>query len=533
MFRHSRFLRHFVFISYLFIGVVSAQAAVVGVTPKSTSPLKTFAFRIPDEPETLDWNRAHTPVESKVLTNLMEGLVSFDSGTQVVPALAESWTVSTDGKVYTFKLRSGVKWSDGVPLRAQDFVASWKRLLSPLTAASYAYLLFDIEGAEAYNRGAQQDFGMVGIKAINDQTFQVTLTQAIAHWIYIPAFWVAFPVRQDVIDKYGESWAKPGRMVTIGPFTLASQDLNSRIVMKANHNYWGSRGNLDQAIARVVKSDATALTLYDAGELDFMSDFAALDLKSLRSRSELKFFPHFKTAFLGFVTDKFPASNKKVRRAISMAIDKEKLVKLLQAEQIPATSFVPSPLMGYSKTAGLKFNPSLAMIELKNSGMDFTDRTFTLDYLLPNWDKAGLIGDFIQSQLKKNLGIEVKLHAFDNQAYRAKMDLNAYTLFDSTWTADYPDPDNFFSVFLGSSGNSRTTWKNESYDQAVLVARQTKGGTQREKMYLELQKTLIEDEAVIVPLFYEPNAVLTRSRVKKLDLNPMGYLYLRKVNVDS
>ncbi len=159
----------------------------------------TFNFRLTGDPETLDWNRAHTAMETFLLMNLMDGLVAFDSKLKVVPALAKTWTRSDDGKTYTFKLREDVKWEDGVRLTAKDFVHSWKRLLSPTTAASYAYLLFDIEGAENFNKGTLKDFGQVGIKAPDDFTFQVKLTRAVAHWIQIPTFWVTFPLREDVV----------------------------------------------------------------------------------------------------------------------------------------------------------------------------------------------------------------------------------------------------------------------------------------------------------------------------------------------
>src|SRR4051794_30637058 len=163
--------------------------------------------------------------------NLMEGLVTFDSSLNVMPCLAESWKISPNGKTYTFKLRHDVKWSDGVPLKAKDFVYSWKRLISPVTAASYAYFLFDIEGAEWYYKGIVKDFNAVGIKAPDDYTLVIKLARPVAHWIYIPSFWVTFPLRQDIVEKYGEAWTKPGRMVTLGPFTLAAYDIDSKIIL--------------------------------------------------------------------------------------------------------------------------------------------------------------------------------------------------------------------------------------------------------------------------------------------------------------
>jgi len=491
---------------------------------------KTFTLRIPGEPETLDWNRAHTMVETYVLMNIMEGLVTFDPSMKVAPALAQSWSISPDGRVYTFKLRTDVKWSDGVPLKAKDFVFSWKRLLSPLTAASYAYFLFDIEGAEWYNKGTLKDFGSVGIKALDDHTLQITLARPVSHWIQVPTFWVTFPLREDIVEKFGNAWASPGRMVTLGPYTLASHDMDSKVVLRANPTYYGTKGNVEQIVGLIIKDDSTALSLYEAGKLDFLTDIATLDLKRLQGRSDLRTFPYLKTGFLGLVTDKFPVSNVKVRRAIAMAIDKSKLNAILHGGQVPAGSFVPPGMMGHSKSVGLPYDPARAKAELRASGVD-TTRPLQLEFVFPNWDKASTLAQFIQGELRKNLGLTVTLQPFDNKTFRSQLDLRTYPLFESTWSADFVDPDNYLSVFLGSSGNNRTSWKSEKFDEQVMVARNLHDQKAREKIYLDLQKTLLEDQAVIIPLYYEPNMALVRSRVKGLELNLLNYLLLRKVTL--
>lgn len=490
---------------------------------------KTFTLRIQGEPETLDWNRAHTPIETYVLMNIMEGLVSFDSALKPIPSLAQSWTTSPDGRTYTFKLRPGVKWSDGVPLKAADFVYSWKRLLSPLTAASYAYFLFDVDGAEYFNKGAITDFSQVGIKALDDQTLQVKLVRPVAHWIYIPTFWVTFPLREDIVDKYGSSWDSPGRMVNLGPFSMVTHDYDSKIVLKANPTYWGPKGNVDTVVCQIVKDDSTALSLYEAGKLDFLTDIASLDLKRMAGNPELHAFPYLRTGYLGFVTGKYPLTNVKIRRAIAMAIDKTKIGDILHGKQQAATSFVPPGMLAYSTKVGLPFDVARAKAELKSAGVDPT-KPITIDLLLPNWDKPLTLGQFIQNEIKKNLGIEVNLQPFDNKTFRSQLTLKAYPLFDLAWSADYPDPDNFMSVFLGSSGNNQTGWKNSQFDDDVIEGRGIRDQAAREKIYLEAQK-LIDEEAVIVPLYYEPNMALVRQRVKHLELNPLNYLLLRKVDL--
>ena len=491
---------------------------------------KTFSFRIPGEPETLDWNKAHTMVETYLLMNLMEGLLTFDSNFKVAPALAQSWKVSEDGRTYTFIIKPGVKWSDGVPLKAQDFVYSWKRLLSPVTAASYAYFLFDIEGAEWFNKGTLKDFSAVGIKALDELTFQVKLARPVAHWIYVPTFWVTFPLREDVVEKYGTaSWATPGRMVSLGPYILTSHDHDSKIIMKANPNYHGQRGNIDQVVGLIVNDDTAAMNLYETGKLDFLTDISTIDLKRLSGRSDLKAFPYLKTGYLGFEVNKYPLSSVHVRKAVAMAIDKSKLASFLHGGQIPAGSFVPPQMMAHNKKMGLPFDPSAAKAELKRAGID-PARSTKIELLVPNWDKQVTLAQFIQGQLKKNLGLQVEIQAFDHKTFRAQLDVHAYPLFEASWSADFPDPDNFLSVFLSNSGNNRTGWKSADFDELVLTSRNL-GQKARERNYMEAQQLLVEKEAVILPLYYEPNMAMVRPRVRGLELNPLNYLLLRKVTL--
>ncbi len=512
----------------LALGIASSGCLNSRAAPVDLS--KTFTFRLASEPMTLDWNRAHTPIETYLLMNLMEGLVTFDQNLVVQNQLASSWKRSKDGRVYTFKIRPDVKWSDGVPLKAQDFVFSWKRLLTPSTAASYAYLLFDVEGAEAFFKGGSKDFSTVGIKATDDLTLQVTLTKPVAHWISIPTFWVTFPLRQDIVEKYGAAWEKPGRMVTLGPFTLAEYAIDSKIVLKANPQYTGQRGNIDLAVGLIVKDDSTAMTLYETGKFDFVTDLSSLDLKRMAGKPDLKSFPYLKTAYLGFSVNRPNISNVKLRRAIGMAIDKTKFGAMLYGNQEAATSWVPPKVLAFSKKVGLPYDPVKAKQELESAGLDLS-KGLQLELLTPSRDKNMVLAQYLQAELKKNLNIDLAIQSFDNKTFRAQIALNRYPLFLLSWSADYPDPDNFLSLFTSDSGNNRTAWKNAKFDEKVNAARYSLDPKTRERLYGETQKLMQEDQAAIVPLYYEPNMALVRPRVKGLELNPLNYLILRKINL--
>ncbi len=496
----------------------------------SVSGRKTFSFRLTGDPETLDWNRAHTTMETFILMNLMEGLVSFDSKLKVVPALAKSWTKSEDNRTYTFKLREGVKWQDGVPLKAQDFVYSWKRLLSPTTGASYAYLLFDIEGAEFFNKGTLRDFNEVGIKALNESTFQVRLTRPVAHWIQIPTFWVTFPLRQDVVDRHGSGWARPGRMVTLGPYTLESYELDSKVVMKANPNYYAGKVAIDEAVGKIVADDATALRMFESGQFDFLTEISGFDIERLRKTPAFRTYPYLKTQYLGLLVDQYPMTSVKFRRALAMAIDKKKFPLVLSGGQKAASSFVPPGVLGYSASLGLPYDPVAAKSELAASGV-ITRAGLKLKILSRNNDKAKAVSEIIQAELKKNLGLDVSIDQFDHKSYRAQMDLFTYPMFEATWAADYPDAENFLSMFKTRSGNNRPRYRNAQYDEQIEQAKGLESAIAREKIYVSLQKQLIEEQAAILPLYYDTNIALVSSRVSGVELNPLNYLELRRASL--
>lgn len=502
--------------------------AVLRAGAVESPPEKTLTLRLPAEPQTLDWTLAHTSVETSILMNLMEGLTALDDQAKIRPALAESWSASKDGRVYTFRLRKNVQWSDGTALKASQFVESWRRLLSPVTGASYAYLLFDIEGAREFNSGKQKDFSKVGVKAPDDSTLVVTLTQPVAHWVSLTSFWVTFPVRGEVIEKEPGSWAKPGRMQTVGPYVLAQHDLESKLILRPNPYYYGKRGNVETVTFLIVKDDSTAMNLYESGKLDVLTDLGTLDLKRFAASSEMKTFPYLKIAYLGMAHSKFPFDNVHARRAVAMAVDKSKIGAILFGGQVPATSFVAPPLPGASPKVGLKFDPIAARKELAAAGL--MGRAVEIDLITPNWDKQRTLAQYLQEQLRTQLNWKVNIQSYDHKTYRAQMELQAAPLFLGSWGADFPDADNFLSVFLSDSGNNRTAWKSKDYDAIVL---KTRGQPQaaRVKGFETAQRLLLETEAVMVPLYYEPNKVLVKPRVVGFSINPLNVMNLRDVAI--
>lgn len=491
---------------------------------------RVLRVRTLGDPLTFDWNRAFSPVEATLIRNIMEGLVEIGTGPgpnsmKVVPALAQKWEISADGKTYTFHLRKDVKWSDGAPLSAEHFVDSWKRLLSPAFNANYAYLLFDIENAEDFHRGSLPDFGNVGVKALDAHTLQVKLRAPVAYWIWIPTFWATFPIRQDIINQLGSSWDKAGKIVSLGPFLLDSYESRRKAVLKRNPTYYGKRGNIDEVIAALVEDDAAAVKLYQDKQLDFITKISFQDANRLGVRSDFTRWAEARIVHLDLNPNQEPTSSVQFRKAIAMAIDREKLAGELQGASQAATSLVSPGILSYSKDFGLPYDPGRARKLLVNSG--FAGKPIRLELVTLSYTDEALAGKFIAENLRKNLGVEVNVSVYDpKQYYSPAVNFSGFTLLVGRWTADYPDPDNFLSIFLSGAGNNRVSWKNARYDELVKQARSLTTPKDREKLYRQAQKLLIDEEVIAVPLYYGKSGALVRPTVKGFRPTPTNsYLF--------
>ena len=206
-----------VFCVLLFVSCGSGNKAL---DAEDISRKDTLNINIGTEPPTLDWSLATDVTSFTIIDNIMDGLAAFNEKYEPIPALARSWGISEDGKTYTFKIREKVFWTDGVPLKAEDFIYSWKRILKPETAGSYAYFLFDIQNARKFNSGEIKDFSKVGVKAPDERTLIVTLERPRAYFLNLVTFMSTFPMRKDIVEKYGTKWTKAANIVTLGPYRL-------------------------------------------------------------------------------------------------------------------------------------------------------------------------------------------------------------------------------------------------------------------------------------------------------------------------
>ncbi len=512
-------------IALLILLVLNTSAALA--QPAEPPTEKILRFRLAGEPTTLDWNLAHTPYEIYLLMNLMEGLVRLPSSLKPEPGLASGWKILDGGRKYVFQLRPGLKWSDGVPLTAQHFVDSWKRLLAPLTAAPYAYFLFDIEGAAEFNAGQISDFSLVGIKAVDERTLEVKLKQPVAHWIYLPSFWVCFPIRLDLIEKHGVGWERPGKMASVGPFLLSQYDDGRSYTMTANPAYYGGKPAIDKLVGMIVPKSEDAIDQFQKGKLDIAPQLTGAGLLK-----QLKKFPYLRTLYLGMNTSRFPTQNVGLRRAIAAAISKKNIIAGAGVRGTIATSFVPPGLLGYEKKAGIDFDLNRARKELAKENLSVSTLP-ELELMVSDSETNQKLALQVVEELKKNLGLRVKLNALPLKTYTVRRQMHSAELFLSSWVADYPDADNFLSVFFSSSGNNFTGFKNPDFDLEVANARTATSEAHRKSAYVTAQKHLLETEAVIVPLYYDVNEILMSDRVSGVEVTPLNHIFFRSARLSG
>ncbi len=497
-----------------------------------------FRFRLTADPVTLDWNLAHTSYETPIIMNLMEGLVEEGPDLKPRPALAEKWDISSDGKLYTFTLRAGVKWSDGRPLKASDFVDSWRRLLSPKTKSPYASFLFDVEGAEAFHAGKAKE-SAVGVKAIGENQFQVRLAKTVPYFIHLPTFWVTYPIRLDLIKKHGGQWATPGKIATLGPFRLAEWQKGKQIVLSKNTDYFNAasveRPSIQNVTAVIEPDDAKARSLFEEGKLDVLLNATTADLLKAKALKDVRVeqYPYLATYYVGFNVNSGPMKNIGARRAVARALsaERENLPALLQGGQLPARGWIPPGIDG--NASGVQLGGSLydARSDLARAGFAEGRGFPKAQFWVERFDGAEAMAAYLAKSLREKLGIELEPRVGSSAEFQQALNSGQTAIFVNHWGADFPDAANFFEVFSSGSGTVYTGWKSPEYDRYMEQARATLDQPSRLVAYAAAEKILLERDIVVLPLFYRKNAVLLGERVGSFQISPLNYLFFKQIRL--
>ena len=496
------------------------------------------------EPQSLDPQIATGVPEHHVISAVMEGLVLKDRKTlEPRPGVAKTWDISNDGRVYTFYLRENAKWSNGDAHTAHDYVWSWWRALQTTLGNQYAYMLFPIKNAKRYYDGETSDFSDVGVKAIDNRTLQVTLTNPTPYFLQLLDHYSLFPVHQATIEKFGRAdergtrWSYEGNLVGNGPYKLEEWKINRHITVTKNPYYWDEANvSINSIVFKPVDNAVTEERMFRAGALHVTSSIPADKIAIYQEKfaPELKITPYLGTYFYRLNINTPQLQDKRVRRALGMAIDRKQLVdNITKGGQIPAYTMTPPGTMGYFPESTLNFDPEAAKRLLAEAGYPNGEGFPPIEILYNTNEGHRKIAVALQEMWKNYLNIDIKLLNQEWKVYLATESAGDYQISRGGWIGDYVDPNNFLDMFLCNGGNNRTGWCNEEYDRLILeVAPSQSSHEQRLKIFQQAETMLLEDMPII-PVYTYTSIKLLHPSVRNFDDNILNQAMYKDLYLDA
>ena len=493
------------------------------------------------EPETLDPSKASTTYEANILRDLFEGLVMPDAKANVMPGVAESWSISDDQSVYTFKLRKDAVWSNGDPVTADDFVFAFRRLEDPATAAEYASMLYVVKNAKAINAG-EVDPDEMGVRAIDPGTLEITLDSPTPYFLELLTHQATYPLHRASVERLGVDWTKPGNLISNGPFTLAERVPNDHIEIVRNPKFHAAADvKLDAVYFYPTQDRSTAIKRFEAGELDSNDELPIEQLAELLEKfgDQVRIGPYLGVYYCYLNLRKEPWNNPDVRRAISMAIDREFLAdKVWGGAMFPAYGIVPPGIAGYAPysapfadTSEIDRQDEAARI-LQALGYG-PDNPLKLELRYDTSENNQNTGIAIQEQLRP-LGIEVSLLNTDAKTHFGYLDGGGdFDFARSGWIGDYKDPETFLGIARKASGNNSGHFDNPEFERLMDAAAAAGGSPdQRMKLLSQAEQVLVDADGMLPLLFYSSHNIVS-SRLNGWEENVMDVHPSRFITVEQ
>lgn len=495
----------------------------------------TVSEEIPslDTAKTMDGTSAH------VMQNIFEGLYALDDQDQPIPAVAKSFKRSEDGKKYTFDLRKDAKWSNGDNVTAHDFMFAWKRAITPETASQYASMLFYVKNAKEINKGTMP-LDELGVTVINDYKLEVELEQPIPYFLQLLALPIYLPQHESFLKEQGKNYAlEPNNLIYNGPFVLEKWKHEQEFQLKKNATYWDEKKvKLDEINFQIVKDTMTAVNLYEAGNLDRVPINSQF-VDKYKGDKELHMSSEPAIAMLRFNEKNSALANKKVRQAISFALNKEDFVAhFINNGAKPATGLVP---VGHiNEETGKDFreeNGNLSLYDVQSAKKNWEEAKKELgveqvnfEFLTFEQDNAKRRAEYIKGDLEKNLqGLTIQIK---QQPFKQKLQLEQTGDYDITmanWGPDYKDPISYLELFTTGNPNNKMNYSNVRYDELIKKAKTdfVLDTENRWEALREAEQVLLEDAAV-APLYHIGSAYVQKDYVKGIEKHQFGGIYTYK-----
>lgn len=476
------------------------------------------------EPKSLDPHLVTGVAEHNILAALLEGLVAEDPRTLApVPGVAERWEISSDGCTYTFHLRAEGRWSNGDPVLASDFVFSFRRMLAPALAAEYAYMLYPLKNAKAYNTGALTDPAQIGATATTERTLVLQLEHPTPYFLQLLSHTSWLPVHPATIEEHGRvdqrntPWTKPGNWVGNGPFTLDRWEINRDLVVRRNPHYWDAGAvQLDRIEFLPIDSADTEERAFREGKLHVTSTVPLHRIEYYRREHPdwLRFDPYLGTYFYRFNTRVKPLDDARVRCALAMSIEREQLTRfILKGGQTPAFHFTPPNTGGYTSPATFAASLGEARRLLEEAGFPQGKGFPPLELLYNTSEQHRVIAEAVQQMWKTGLGVDVQLVNQEWKVYLDTVRRGDYQIARGSWIGDYNDPNTFLDMWVTDGGNNRTGWADADYDRLIQQAAQEPDPAARLTRFGEAESILLR-EMPIAPIYFYVRSMLIQPTVQ-------------------
>lgn len=458
---------------------------------------------------------------------IYSGLARFDKNLNVVPDQA-TWTISPDRKVYTFTLKAGLAFSDGTPVTAQTYVYTLTRALLPALSNQGPANLFlgNIVGAAAVSNG--KTTVLTGVKALNDTTLQITLTQPTEYFLQVIASSISFALNQKVIEQYGQTdWVNhaAGSALGTGPFMVKEWQRNTKMVFVPNPHYYGAKTKLTEVDMFFVNDPSTAFKAYQARQYDFVWNIVASDLKIARKQAGYTNQSQLESDMLFFDNTKAPFNNSAVRQAFAYAINKTILATaVFDGSVVAAPTIIPPGMPGYQAGyQGLSFNASKAKSLLQSVYPDLSQVPL-ITFSYPDSQVSPTLAQALQQMWQTALGIQVKLQPVELAAYNSATNAHQIQFGFTQWSADFPDPYDWLALnLLSTANNNNGQWNNPQFDATIAQAESTSGQA-RLALYNQAEQIAVNNVGWL-PIDHQTLSAVIPASVHGVTLNNTGLYF--------
>jgi oligopeptide transport system substrate-binding protein len=523
------------------LGVMLAtlMSAALPATAEELAESQVLRLGNGTEPATLDPQIAEAVSDANIQRDLLEGLVILDKDGKVAPGVAESWSVSPDGLVYTFKLRPEAKWSNGEPVTADDFVWSWTRAVDPGTGSKYSFLAYPIKNAEDIATGRNKDITTLGVKAVDPHTFEVTVKAPTGYFLSLITHHIFLPLNRGNVEKFGPQFTRGSNMVSNGAFTLKEWTPQSRIVVVKNPSYWdAAHVKLSEIDYFPIENQNEELKRYRAGEIDVTYEVPADQVDFIRQNlpKELTISPYLGNYYFGFNLTRPPfKDNLKLRQAVALVIDRKVITdQILKTGEQPLYGFVPPGIPGYRQQSvyfvDMPMDQRIAEAKKLYQEAGYgPDKPLSIELRYNTHENHKKIAIAVASMLSKNLGIKTSLVNSEFKVFLEERKQKKVTqLFRDAWIGDYVDPNTFTEILQSDAGLNDMGYDNPDYDRLIKTAALTVDPEKRMQL-LEAAEKLVLDDMAIAPIYSYVKKEMVKPYVVGFTPNSLGYFYSKDI----